>query len=253
MANQILVAKTSTIQVSFYSDGELSDPDTVEGSIRDVNMNEIDSFIPVNLSTGIWAYDWTPMILGTFYLEFKGTFSDATVDIARELFEVVATVDSLDSPSITLAEDQFITFLTPLSPMYLDVQAVLDVYPDLDPVSVAEYIHIASLESEELLGGNFAISQLVLDFILASTLCSLSKIASIGDYGEESIQLGDLMVKYRSTGGAHLNRGNAGNWCELAMALRTDLLASSANPKSYLKGSSFGNPIPSRQLRDLEK
>lgn len=260
MATEILVGETTRLTATFYEwnedGGDLINPSTVEGFIKDEDLVVLSTFTPTNVSTGVYQYNWTPSSLGSYFIEFKGTHADTSVDIIRDEFDVVA-VSSADT-STELGDDQYLMWMTTLDPMYLEPDEVMGVYEDASRFEVAEFIFIASTEVQELLGlqDTDEPPNIALDYIRASVLCSLSRIYDSNHGYGDSITLGDFSIDGRRNPRAYATRGTAGSWCELAKVLRDEMLRKEgAGPgiQAVVKGEAFTNPIPVRGLRSLDQ
>lgn len=245
-----LTAKFSSWNAS-TDESALQDPNTIVGTIYDEDMVLVSNFTPTHVSTGVYQYVWTPNTLGIFYVEFKGTYADSSEDIVREQFEVSLTSDSTASGvSVTLEEDQFVSFMPELSPIYVDPEEILSVFPDASPIEINEYLAIFSAELDEFLGDE-PLNGMALDFVKASTCCALSKIYDISDGADiSSFTLGELSVTTRSFPKSKVTRGNASSWCELAAALRIEMLRkwNRAGMRQIVKGCYYTNPIPLRRI-----
>lgn len=259
MATQVLNGETTILTASFYSwsssGGDLVDPSLVEGFVKDTDFNTISTFTPVRDSLGVYKYSWTPSTIGDFYLEFKGTHADATIDIVRDLFSVVGVIAG--QTEATLGDDQYIQWMTTLTPMYLDPEEISSIFPDATNFEIAEYIFIASSEVQEFLelDSNDVVPSKAIEYIKASVLCSLSRVYEPNQGAGETITLGDLTVDSKRSPKNYPNRATAVGWCELAYVLRQEMVRASGNGpgmKAVVKGETFGNPMPVRGLRTLE-
>lgn len=256
MSTSILVNDTTRVTVTFYdwisgTGTNPIDPSTVQGYIKDVNLVTLSTFAPTNTAVGVYTYDWVPTVIGSYYIEFKATYPDATTDIVRDLFSVVAGNIS-SSPSI-LAEDQYILFTGELSPQYLDSEEITLAYPDVTPIEASEFIRIASLEVQDWLDLNDEEEPPVyaVEYVRASALCALSRLYDVNAGFGDAITLGDLEVQNKTPYKAHTTRYNASNWCELAALLRDEMLRRSGKGpgiRAIQKGSAFPNPMPTREL-----
>lgn len=259
MATQVLQGETTILTASFYSwissGGELIDPSLVEGFVKDEDFNVIFTFTPVRESLGVYKYSWTPSSVGDFYVEFKGTHADSTIDIVRDLFNVKSVLSG--QVEATLGDDQYIHWMTELNPMYLDPEEISNIFPDATNFEIAEYIFIASSEVQEFLelDADDVVPAKAIEYIKASVLCALSRIYEPHQGSGEVITLGDLTVDSKRSPKNYPNRATAVGWCELAYVLRQEMIRASGNGpgmRAIVKGESLGNPIPVRGLRTLE-
>lgn len=262
MSNFVYLGQSISVAVTFISwddtnnTGGTTDPSTVVGYIKNASKVVLSTFTPVNDSVGVYSYEWTPTSEGEYYIEFRGTFATGatpTVQSIEELFTVAASSISFDLTQ-TLGEDQVLNFMPQLTPVYLDPDEISRVFPDATLSEINEFLFIYSTEVDELLGADAVKTTLVLDYIKAATLCSLSKIYEFGDSDLSSFTLGDLSVTTRSYAKASVTRANATSWCELAAALREEMIGKQARAgmKSIVKGDAYPNPIPSRQIERKE-
>lgn len=258
----VLLGDTVRLTVSFRDwsssseTGSYVNPTSVNGFILDKDMVTLSTFSPTNVSLGTYRYDWTPSVVGTYNIKFVGTFADGTTDTVLELFEVKSTGYTSTFATKTIGDtDQYLYFMPALSPVYLDPDEILAIYPDASPIEVNEFIYIYSAETDAILGGaTVAKTTTAYEYIKAATLCSLSKIYDLASGDISSITLGDLAVTNRSFPKSRVSRGTASSWCELAAALREELISKSGGVgfKSVLKGDAYVNPIPTRALRRHE-
>lgn len=211
----------------------------------------------LQLSTGLYYYDWTPPDNGRYRLLFTGLFNGATpssVSNPRDFY--VGTAE----PTITLSTTYEANFLTALDPLYLDPEVIGIYYAEYDIVEATEIIYRLSVELKEWFGETFTLTPLMSEYLLAATLCELTKI-HIFDGGMNGFTnvaeftLGDLQVsegKGGSFSNKALNRGNVATWCELANLLRNELTFTRTGIKAIVRGSNYPNPIPPRNLRRFE-
>lgn len=263
MAVPIYVNQTQQITVTFYGflgedvDPEPEDPTTVEVRIYNTDTTPdtlLDTVTPDGGdSTGQFVYLWTPTTTGNFNVQFFGEFFDSSTDVVNNFFTVY---EDTNAPiSNTLEADQTILYLGVLDPMYLDPAEIQLIFPDATNVEISELIHQFSLEVKKIekLQDDEDPSYTGLEYIYAATCCSLSRIYDdISAGSEASFRLGDLEVSNRGTSKTTVNRGNATSWCELAAALRAELLANNVGLKRLSKGRGAGDCpwlIPSRKLK----
>lgn len=64
-----------------------------------------------------------------------------------------------------------------------------------------------------------------IEYIRASVCCELSRTYGFGGDDELSLKLSDLTITNRSNPRQSINRGNATTWCQIAAALRKELVA----------------------------
>jgi len=214
--------------------------------------------IATRVSFATFTYDWTPDTVGDFIIEFVGTFEDASTDAAQEEFTVFATESEIPEGGVTLGEDYVLIFSGVLNPLYVDPEELIGIFPDATYLEIAEALHIASLDVQQILSipdGDLPSQVLAYEYVKAAAACALSKIYGnaylIPDSNAQSISLGDLRVEYNTTTGAQVSGNTAGSaqtWCELAASLRLSLLHAGVGFKAVVKGSRYTNPIPSREV-----
>jgi len=197
-------------------------------------------------SVGEYFYDWTPMDPGVYEVEFIGSFSDGEQIVIAEVFEVVSEY----SPgSVTLVEDQEFVFATDVEPLLVDPEEFSVFYSDANAVEIVELVHRYSTEVIKLLKGKEP-TLVGLEYIRAAVLCSLSRVYDYGGGDATSLSLGDLKVSHQVYPRNKITRANAANWCELAAALRQEMLRGIAGMRAVSKGTKFRDPMPERHLRE---
>lgn len=169
-------------------------------------------------------------------------------------YRLIISKDIKDTDENELLVSTTINFAAGLSPLYIAPEELQDVFEDATLLDIAEQIFVASTEARDLLGlkDGDEIPILALDYVKAAAACSLSKVFDETAGNEVSFRLGDLSVMTRNYTKDSINRGNAGTWCELAFALRKELIASRTGMKAVLKGANWANPIPQRRIRSHE-
>lgn len=262
MATQVLVDQLTTITVEFrdvssQGTGELVDMAVVEVSIDSIAATP--DFDSPNIDAteefpGVYSYEWTPDTEGSFVVRFRGSTEGGDITLVEEFFDVVSSLTS--GGGTALGSTVEFSFIGGISPIYVDPEEILSIFPAADPVDVTEAIHRFSLEADKILGPNILeIPLLAIDFVKHSVLCYLSR--TIGDAEsagvEETITLGDLSISKGSSSASSsgaLNRANAGTWCELAALFRQELIRSHRGMKGVVRGRKHRNPMPPRHLRD---
>ena len=172
----VKINKTVRVSVTFADgDGTLLDQDLVELRILDSDLSLLSTHTPVEDSTGQFHYDWTPDTLGSYVLRFVGWDSFAVETVLEEEFVVESPVAPDTTP---LGSDYEFSFISGVTPLYIDPEEILAFYPSASKTEVVELIHRFSLEVDKILGGIDPTFE-ALDYIRYSTLCSLSR--SLGD------------------------------------------------------------------------
>lgn len=208
---------------------------------------------------GVYSYIWTPTDAGSFVIEFDGFYVvDNSHDIIAEEFEVTEDAETFFFQN-KLGEDQYLQLMPTLDNVFIDPEDIHAYFPDASMMDIVGLIHLFSVEAQQLMGpDNQDITKwnmVAFDYIQAATLCSLSKMYGFGDADLTSIKLGDLEVTNQRFGRTSINRTTAVTWCEIAGALRAEMIADSGrqNFRAIVKGSRFTNPIPRRHLRPFER
>lgn len=210
-----------------------------------------------SISQGLFYYDWTPSSSGEYRFNFTASTTDATPsEKTQDRYYIVGEFTS-DS---TLSESSFYSFLPELSPLYFDAEKLIPYFESIDLIEATELIYKYSLELESWFGTNLTLTQTMIDYIMAATLCDLSKIyvfgGGLGGFGSsDGFTLGDLAVT-RGSGSSNnknsLYRGNATSWCELASLYREELLYQNVNMKGVVRGSAYDNIVPSRIIKRID-
>lgn len=213
----------------------------------------------VRVSTGVYYYDWVTPSNGKFKLVFVGSVPGATPsEIVNDRIFYVGTSE----PTALLGTNTTIGFLSQLAPIYLDPEIISTYFSDVDLVEAAEIIYQLSTELDGWFGTGYEITPTMQEYLLAATLCKLTKIyvydgGMSGFTNPGTFMLGDLQVTQNANGSNSFNtksgnRGNASTWCELAALLREELTFSRTNFRAADRGANYTNPIPSRALRKFE-
>jgi len=264
MAQEAYLNDTIRILVTFRDfDGEVDDPTELylyiyEGSASPVESSTAETSWPaetdlVRVSVGKFYYDWTPTTTGDFVVRYYAIFGDSgatpPTDVVDHEFTVIGSPTlSEDTP---LGIDTEVSFAGIISPLYVNPDELIPLFPEASELEIAEAIWVASVEVKTLLkySDTDIPGPLVLEYVRAAAACQLSRVhaSSMGD--ELNIRLGDLSVTTRNSPKNIVNRGNATTWCELAAALRTEVLLKNTSAKTFVAGSDYYNPIPERKIR----
>jgi hypothetical protein len=254
------VGDTIRIRVTFYSwdsgtgTSSVEDPVTVTFRIVDMaaSPTTVASGTPTKESDGVYYYDWTPTAAGDFFVEFVGVFGDGSSDVVTDDFTVIdPSVDSTTTAE-TLLADETVSMAGVITPLCVNPDELVAIFPDATELDIAEAIWRASSELNTILklgDGECPTDPTALDYIKAAAACELSRVFELGDGNEQSIALGDFSVTYRSFPKSSTNRGNATTWCELAAALRKEVIYKASSSRAFVHGSNYDNPIPIRKLR----
>ena len=245
----VLVNDTVRIKVKFVD----VNPDTseqVEISPVSISVNitdkDGDNAITPNPGTPVPSggasecyYDFTPTAAGEYTIVFVGLLSNgSSVTVTQQLYVSTPSVEY--KPTVTLREDEIIVFAPSLSPLYLDPEELLAIFPDATLLEIGEIIHRYSQEVNQLYGITqlpaseedalatiatvTSVTYSVLEYIRASVACELSRTYGFGGDDELSLQLGDLQISNKNIPRATVTRANATTWCQIAAALRKEIL-----------------------------
>jgi hypothetical protein len=238
----IMINDTVRLKVKFIDidpeTGEQTEVSPVSVSLTIDNSagQEVLSTTPVQLSSYEYYYDYTPTAAGEYTIRFVGVLSSGTyVTVNQQIY--VSTPTSDFKPSVTLGADEVLYFAADVTPLYLDPEELLPFFPDATLIEIGELIHHYSSEVKQI----YSISDdrdldprlnfTALEYIKAAAACELSRTYGYGGEDELSVKLGDLSITNRSLPRTGVNRGNATTWCQLAAALRKELLASKVSMK----------------------
>lgn len=190
------------------------------------------------ISDSEYYYDFTPAGADTYKISFVGSLSGGTsISVNQQLY--VSTSTDEYKPTITLKLDETITFAPDVSPLYLDPEELKPFFPEASLIEIGESIHFYSLEVKQLYSLNDSatsadLSFTALEYIKAAAACNLSRTYAYGGDDDVSVQLGDLTVTTRNLPRSEVTRSNATTWCQIAAALRKEMLAGKTGPKGIL-------------------
>lgn len=245
----VLVNDTVRIKVKFIdvdpTTGDQIDvsPMLVSVKVFDSEDVELISTTATQLTPSQFYYDYTPNKEGIFKVRFVGTLLNGKyITVDQQLY--VSTPTAEYKPTITLRENETITFAADIEPLYLDPETILSYYPDATALEVGEIIHQYSHEVNQMFGiatvdANVDVQENVMDvlsnngvstfsiveYIRASVLCQLTKIYGFGGDDELSLELADFKITNRNTPKNNVTRSNATTWCQIAAALRKEILS----------------------------
>lgn len=204
----------------------------------------------ISVSTSEYYYIFTPTIADTYTIKFIGIYYSGAVakQIVVEQKLYVSSVTEEYQPTVILGSDETIIFASGIEPLYIDPESILPFFPDASLLEIAEIIYNYSLEIKDIYslddsedGSNLSFN--VLEYIKAATACELSRTYGFGGDDEMSLSLGDFTVTNRSLPRTSVTRDNATSWCQVAAALRKEMLAKKVSPRAMqpkgLPGDSF--------------
>lgn len=216
-------------------------------------------------STSSYYYDFTATIAGEYKITFVGSFANSSyVNVNQNLYVSSQTAEY--RPTITLSADETISFGADISPLYVDPEIIQSTFPDATKLEIAELVHNFSHEINSIIGiksttidpiasmESYGISvYAVTEYIKASTCCELTRVYGFGGDDELSIQLADLQITNRNSPRSNITRSNATTWCQIAAALRKELLSKRVGMRGVQpKGTPRRVTTPSGASLDLQ-
>jgi len=247
MSTSVLVNDTVRIKVKFVDVNQATGaqiPVTPVAVV--VSIKKSDETLLINesittsgrISDSEYYYDFTPTEPDTYKVTFVGSLSTGTSITVNQQLYVSTSLDEY-KPSVILKTDEIVTFAPDVDPIYLDPEELRPYFPEASLIEIGESIHYYSLEVKQLysLRDDATAADLnftALEYIKAATACDLSRTYSYGGDDDVSVQLGDLTVTTRNLPRAEITRGNATTWCQIAAALRKEMLAGKTGPKGIL-------------------
>jgi hypothetical protein len=254
--SSVLVNDTVRIKVKFIdinaSTGEqiAVSPNSVTVEIKKLDGSLIASTIPTALTSSEYYYDFTPTTPDTYKIKFIGYMpGGTTITVNQQLY--VSTSSDEYKPTITLKADEIMTFAPDVSPLYLSPEEILPLFPEASLMEIGELIYFHSLEVETIYGIQYTyeankLSYAALEYIKAAVACDLSRMYNYGGDDDVSVTLADLTVTARNLPRTNISRGNAVTWCQIAAALRKEMLAMKTGPRGMqpkgLPSNQISNP-----------
>lgn len=245
--NNVMVNDTVRIRVKFVdintSTGEQFEvsPATVSVSIINSNESVIVSDNAVQITGSVWYYDFTPTEADTYNITFTGLLTSGSSIVVQQKLYVSSLTEDYKS-TVTLKTDETITFAGEIIPLYLDPEILSPLFPDATLLEIAEAVHTYSLEVKDIFKLNddetgTGLSFIILEYIKAASACDLTRTYGLGGDDEVSLVLGDLTITNRNLPRIGVTRDNATTWCQIAAALRKEMLANRAGPMAMqMKG-----------------
>jgi hypothetical protein len=272
-AGNVLVNDTVRIRVRFIDiDPTTGDEIEISPTLVTVNIFDSEDVVvetgqaqAVSGSTSSYYYDFTATIAGEYKITFVGTFANSTfVNVNQNLYVSSQTAEY--RPTITLSADEIIAFGADIFPLYIDPEMIQSTFPDATKLEIAELIHNFSQEINSIFRINsttadpvavmesYGVSPYgVTEYIKASTCCELTRVYGFGGDDELSIQLADLQITNRNTPRSNITRSNATTWCQIAAALRKELLSKRVGMRGVQpKGTPRRVTTPSGASLDLQ-
>lgn len=247
MSTSVLVNDTVRIKVKFVDINPSTGaqiPVTPVAVVVTIKKSDETVVITENITTSgrisdsEYYYDFTPTTADTYKVTFVGNLSNGTsITVNQQLY--VSTSSDEYKPSVILKADEIMTFAPDVDPLYLDPEELRPYFPEASLIEIGEALHYYSLEVKQLYSLNddattANLSFTALEYIKAAAACDLSRTYSYGGDDDVSVQLGDLTVTTRNLPRAEITRGNATTWCQIAAALRKEMLAGKTGPRGIL-------------------
>lgn len=236
--------------------------DFVSTEIRKSDNTLVVNIVDYPLADSVYEYTFTPTEADTYSVKFIGKYYidiSTTKEIVVEQKLYVSSTTQEFFPTVVLGSQETITFASELNPLYLDPESLKPFFPDASLLEIAEIINNFSLEikgiynlndSEDGTNLNFNI----LEYIKAATACELTRTYGYGGDDEVSLHLGDLTITNSSVPRRSVTRDNATTWCQIATALRKEMLATKVGPRAMQPKSlpSSGRPSTSGKIPDSQ-
>lgn len=255
--SNVLVNDSVRLKVKFLDQGE--NGEQVEADIVSVQVliKNSDEEIIVNTSASFlsgseYYYDFTPIEPDTYSVTFTGNTSAGNSIVSR-LTLYANTTTTEYKPTVTLRADETIIFAPDLSPLYLDPEELVAVFPDASLIEIGEMIYRYSLEVKEMYGlqddvDGSTLPFVILEYIKAAAACELSRTYGFGGDDELSLKLADLEITNRSAPRNIATRSNATTWCQIAASLRREVLAKKVSMKGVLPKN-----LPNKKMSSSNK
>jgi len=256
-AANVLVNDTVRIKVHFVdinsTTNEQVDVNPVSVIVRIYNSSDqqVISTFGTSLTSSTFYYDYKPSSAGEYRIQFLGTLSDGTlISVEQQLYVSTSTVDY--KPTVTLRATETIYFAADVVPLYVDPEILLPFFPEASVLQVGEIIHYYSKEvseiytsySNEIINNGSALNFTAQEYIKSATACELSRTYGYGGGDDEvSVRLGDLEVRNRNSPRTLVTRANAVTWCQIATALRSEMITRKVGAKGVIVRNA-GNNIP---------
>lgn len=232
--SNVLVNDSVRLKVKFLDQGEGGVQVEAEIASVQVVIKNSDSETVVNTSATLlsgseYYYDFTPTEPDTYTVTFTGTTTAGNSIVSKlTLYANSSTTDY--EPSVTLRADETIIFAPDLSPLYLDPEELVSIFPDASLIEIGEMIYRYSLEIKEIYAlqddvDGSTLPFVILEYIKAAAACELSRTYGFGGDDELSLRLADLEITNRSAPRTVATRSNATTWCQIAASLRREVLA----------------------------
>ena len=252
--DRVVVSDTVRITVKFKdidangNEIELSPVTNPQVIIKNSSNATVVTDTSSQISSSIFYFDYTPTIADTYTVKFTGILANSNTVVVEQRLYVSSTVEEYQ-PTITLKNDETITFAPDVLPLYIDPEQLLSYFPDATMLEIGEIAHNFSNEVKgiySLIDTNDGsdLSFIVYEYIKAATACELSRTYGYGGDDEISIRLGDFSLTNKSIPRNKVTRDNATTWCQIATALRKEMLSAKVSPMGFqMKGLPTVGPV----------
>lgn len=247
MSNSVFVNDTVKIKVKFKDGDQEVSPSSVSVSIVDSKNASVSAPIIGQITSSEYYINFTPTYAEQYTVTFVGIIANAPDIVATQVL-YVSDPDEEYKPSVTLRSEETIAFAPDISPLYLDPEEILSIFPEASLLEIGELIFNYSNEVKEIYSIQDSNTDpdlpfTVLEYIKASTCCELSRTYGFGGDDEMSLKLADLEITNRSAPRDVATRSNATTWCQIAASLRREILAK----KVYIRGVQPKN-LPNKKV-----
>lgn len=235
MTSSVLVNDTVRIKVKFLDynvqtgEQEEVSPTSVTVLIKNSTNQQIVAANATQITSSEYYYDFTPTQPDQYSVEFTGYLSGGNQILVKQKL-YVSDIDVDYRPSATLKSDEVIAFASDIEPLYIDPEKIMLYFPDATLLEIAELVHLYSIEIKSIfnledIDDGSELNFTIQEYIKASVCCDLSRTYGFGGDDELSLKLADLSITNRSNPRQSINRGNATTWCQIAAALRKEILS----------------------------
>jgi hypothetical protein len=252
--DKVVVSDTVRITVKFKdidangNEVELSPVTNPQVVIKNSSQAIVVSDTSSQISSSIFYFDYTPTIADTYTVKFTGVLANSNTVVVEQKLYVSSTVEEYQ-PTIILKNDETITFAADVTPLYIDPDQLLPYFPDASALEIGEIIHNQCIEIKSIYklldsDDGSSLSFIAQEYIKAASACELSRTYGYGGDDEVSLQLGDLHVTNKTIPRNKVTRDNATTWCQIAAALRKEMLANRVGPLGFqMKGLPTVGPV----------
>jgi len=252
--DKVVVSDTVRITVKFKdidangNEVELSPVTNPQVVIKNSSQAIVVSDTSSQISSSIFYFDYTPTIADTYTVKFTGVLANSNTVVVEQRLYVSSTVEEYQ-PTIILKNDETITFAADVTPLYIDPDQLLPYFPDASALEIGEIIHNQCIEIKSIYklldsDDGSSLSFIAQEYIKAASACELSRTYGYGGDDEVSLQLGDLHVTNKTIPRNKVTRDNATTWCQIAAALRKEMLANRVGPLGFqMKGLPTVGPV----------